>query len=394
MAKACHRSPAGPNRSYAREIVRVVTNVEFTSPTGGIELNVLQISRALADHGHEVHLLFERPGSLLPEYRGFCASVTHVEELDYRFPIGCRARLLRRAQLIPAVVQAARRRPEVCYGNRAFATGWAVPAGKLTGAPVVIHEHGWHHLAWEQVLAVGGQVDRWVMVSQFVANAWLEAGLDPDRVSVVHNGIAPSDYPVGGLEERSAAREELGLPDDPFVVAFVGRLDREKGIHVLLEAWRRLGWTQDEGRLLVVGSALTDPDRAAYEAEIRALADEHVVFLPARRDVVTPLHAADVVVVPSIVEEAFGRSVVEALATGRPVVASRVGGIPEILTGSLEDLLVPPNDPVELAARLASLRDWRHRDVGLAERCTARVEEAFTLDRTVDGVEAAFRSVR
>ena len=75
---------------------------------------------------------------------------------------------------------------------------------------------------------------------------------------------------------------------------------------------------------------------ADYQAELKKLATDSVHFIEGQRNVVTPLHASDVVVVPSVWREPFGRTVIEALATGRPVVASRVGGIPEILTGPLE----------------------------------------------------------
>ena len=109
---------------------------------------------------------------------------------------------------------------------------------------------------------------------------------------------------------------------------------------------------------------------------------------------VTPLHAADVVVVPSVWLEPFGRTVIEALSTGRPVVASRVGGIPEIMTGPLDRFLFDRDDDEALAGQLRSLMHWQERQPELAGQCRSRVLESFTLERTVDGVEAAFRSVR
>ena len=108
---------------------------------------------------------------------------------------------------------------------------------------------------------------------------------------------------------------------------------------------------------------------------------------------VTPLHASDVVVVPSVWQEAFGRTVIEALATGRPVVASRVGGIPEILSGTLGRFLFERDDADGLAEQLLGLLHWRVKEPALAELCRSRVLEQFTLERTVDGIESAFRSV-
>ena len=211
---------------------------------------------------------------------------------------------------------------------------------------------------------------------------------------MVFNGVDPAEYPFGGDEERSAARRTLGLGEEPFVVTYFGRLDREKGVHVLLEAWRRLDLGPDEARLLVMGSSTVEGDAAAYQDELHRLATGTVRFIPGQRDVVTPLHASDVVVVPSVWQEPFGRTVIEALSTGRPVLASRVGGIPEIMTGPLERFLFEPADVTGLAELLAGLIHWRDKEPELAELCRSRVLDQFTLALAVDGLEASFASAR
>ena len=122
------------------------------------------------------------------------------------------------------------------------------------------------------------------------------------------------------------------------------------------------------------------------------MATDSVRFVPGQRDVVTPLHAADVAVVPSVVPESFGRTVIEALSTGRPVLASRVGGIPEIMSGPLRRFLFEQEDEEALAEGLRDLMHWRDREPELAGVCRSRVLEQFTLARMVDGIEASFRS--
>ena len=96
---------------------------------------------------------------------------------------------------------------------------------------------------------------------------------------------------------------------------------------------------------------------------------------------------------PSVISETFGRVVVEAMACGTPVVASRIGGIPEILTGEFDRHLVPPGDAAALAARLEQFRGWQTRDPGLGRRCREHVERRFDLAQTIDGVEAVFVNV-
>jgi glycosyltransferase involved in cell wall biosynthesis len=373
--------------------VKLVTNVYGTTPTGGVEMHVLQASRELARRGHEVDLLYVEPGSFEPEYRKFCRSVTRVPAVDYWYPQGRRDRPKAMLQMAPAVWAAARRRPDVIYGNRVFSNGWAVPAGRLARAPVVCHLHGHTDLSPDRMAFLNRHVDRFVIISQFVADEWLAAGLDPPKADVVFNGIDPAEYPFGGMEERTEARRILELPDDGFVVTYFGRVDREKGVHVLLEAWRRLSLDPKRSGLLVVGSSMVDHDEGAYQAELEALAADGVRFLPARRDVVVTLHAADVVVVPSTWDEPFGRTVIEGLSTGRPVVASRVGGIPEILEGPFERFLFERGDVEGLVERLRSLVRWREDEPELGTLCQSRVHQGFTLAQMVDGIEDAFRAV-
>jgi glycosyltransferase involved in cell wall biosynthesis len=137
--------------------------------------------------------------------------------------------------------------------------------------------------------------------------------------------------------------------------------------------------------LLVVGS---QPDEVFATRVFDAAPNVRIHQLPMVTDVVTPLHAADVIVVPSVWEEPFGRTVIEALSTGRPVIASAIGGIPEILTGDFAKFLVPPGDVPALTAKLGEVLDWRQRDTGLAEACTDHVARNFSMRTMVDAIEA------
>jgi glycosyltransferase involved in cell wall biosynthesis len=375
-------------------MVKVVTNVFRVAPVGGVELHVFQTSRELARRGYDIDLLYVEPGSLESEYRSFCHSVTRVRAVDYWFPAGRRARPGQLLDVAPAAWQAVRRRPDLIYANRVFSTAWAVPAGRVSRAPVVCHLHGHTPLEPRRVAALNRHVGRFVIISQFVADLWLASGLDPDKIDVVFNGIDPSEYPPGGMGERASTRRSLGVPEDAFVITYFGRLDREKGVDVLLRAWQALGLGPSEARLLVVGSSMVDQDGGRFEEELRSLATDSVEFLGARRDVVTPLHAADIIVIPSTWDEPFGRTVIEGLSTGRVVLASRVGGIPEILAGPLEPFLFERGDAPGLAAKIRTFRHWRDEDPGLATVCTERVQQGFTLKDMVDGVEASFARVR
>jgi len=109
-------------------------------------------------------------------------------------------------------------------------------------------------------------------------------------------------------------------------------------------------------------------------------------------DVIPILHAADVLVLPSLCEEAFGRVIIEAMATGCPAVASNVGGIPEVLTGRFASMLFERGNEEELAARLSELQTWRRDEPELADACVAHVTGLFNLASAVDRIEQVLES--
>lgn len=244
--------------------------------------------------------------------------------------------------------------------------------------------HGFIHFNKARLLA--RQVSRFVAVSEDASKRWTETGVDAGKITVVHNGVDPVAYPFGGDSERDRARQELGVPPGAFVALYYGRLDAEKGLDVLLEAWKLLALPPESATLLIVGDAVIDPDPAGSKRRLRNLAPAGCKWLPLRRDVVTPLHAADVVVLPSYYE-GFSLMVLEAMATGRPVVATRVGGTPEALSKPFDLFLFEPGDAAGLARILSGLTDWRRADPGLGERCRRRVTENFTLEQMAAGVE-------
>ncbi|MBI5239990.1 MAG: glycosyltransferase [Elusimicrobia bacterium] len=215
----------------------------------------------------------------------------------------------------------------------------------------------------------------------------LRLGYAPDRVRTVRNGVDLPEIPSAA--ERRRARLQLGLREDEPLLLAMGRLDEQKGHSVLLDAAARLKGP-NRPRCAVVGDG---PLRDRLRRQAARLGLERAVQLPGERaDVRAWMNAADVFVLPSL-WEGLPNALLEAMALGLPVAASRVDGVPEAVTDGTDGLLVEPADPGALAAALGSLLadpDLRRR-LGAAAR--ARVAADFTVPAMLTGYKAAYRDV-
>ncbi|HVR43499.1 MAG TPA: glycosyltransferase [Thermoanaerobaculia bacterium] len=227
---------------------------------------------------------------------------------------------------------------------------------------------------------------RVVMVSAALADAWRSAtAIRPERIAVIHNGV-PVDR-AGSPPDRGRTRMQLGLADDAPVVMTVSVLREGKGIDVLLHAAKTVLASTPSCRFVIVGDG---PMRESWEALARQVGIAHAVqWTGFRRDVAALLAAADLFVLPTLAD-AFPTAVLEALAAGRAVVATGIGGVREMVD-SESGRLVPAGDPAALAATIRrSLDDsaWLER-AGRAGR--ARVEREFSTEAWVARLRATYR---
>lgn len=220
--------------------------------------------------------------------------------------------------------------------------------------------------------------------------AYLETGgFGSDRVRVIYNGIEP------GLEPRPAdrdrARDALGLPQSAVVFGTVARLDPVKDLVTLIEAFELTRLSVPNGMLAIIGDG---PERSALAARARALGmASRVRFVGMRRDARALLPALDVFV-NSSTSEGVSLTILEAMAAGLPVVATRVGGTPEVVLDDRTGLLVSPRDPAELAAALVVLAGSTECRTALGRAGRIRMMTEFSLDRMVDDYVHAYCDVR
>ena len=286
------------------------------------------------------------------------------------------------------------------YANSPKSFLVAAIAGTIARKPVVWHLRdilGDGHFSAANVRAVVTAANwcacRVVANSHATADAFVRAGGRRELVRVVHNGIDPAPFAALAPHTRAAVRAELGIPGDVFLVGCFSRLHPWKGQTVLLDAIARM----PNAHALIVGGALFSGE-APYEAELRARAElpsyaGRVHMLGARDDVPRLLSACDVVVHPSVLAEPFGRVLVEAMLASRPVVATRAGGVPEVVTDGETGLLVPPGDAQVLGEALEALRRDATRSATLASRGAAHARERFSRDAMLAGVRRVIDEV-
>lgn len=227
---------------------------------------------------------------------------------------------------------------------------------------------------------------RVIAVSDAARDAYLQTGWDaPQHVVTVHNGIARAAEPSAG----AAVRRELGIADDALVLSTVTVLRPGKGHDVAIEAVRRLQARFPSVRLLILGDG---PARADVARIAQPLGDA-VLMTGHRADVMAVLAATDVLLHPTLMD-AFPTALLEAAAAGVPVLASRVGGIPEIVAdGETGFLLEPPATAQALVERLAPLLEDPALRVALAARARARFEREFTAERWAERLRRVYDGV-
>ena len=312
-----------------------------------------------------------------PTYR---SDFSHA--LDYSSPplsIGRYLRLFREARAL-----CRSHGIRVIHANSGAPAQWLVPAGLCERLPVVVHLHAnyWRRsrfvlLLHAATLAIG--------VSQRTLGGLADDGMAPSRTRVVYNGIDPARLLESGYDLRAS----LGIGRDALVIATCGSLVAGKAHDVLIRAFADLP-DQATARLLVAGEG---SDRVALTKLACSLGvGGRVHFLGNRDDVASVYRAADVFALASR-QESFGLALAEAGLFGLPVVASNVGGIPEVVADEETGLLVPADDVAAFSLALGRLGADPALRARLGAAGRARVGQMFNATRMAEQFEAVYEGL-
>lgn len=348
-----------------------ILQVSAAHTIAGAEMHLITLAREFGARGHRVLIttFTGRPfGDRLREMGLDVRPVT----LGLRWKVAPRA-LREMVKLIRA------EKVDIVHTHLSTSSINGTIAARLAGIPAVSTVHGLNHKG-SFLLA-----HHLITVSEAAKANLRRQRVPEEKITVVHNGVDLRRF--SSPRPREEARRRLNLPPDALVVGNIARLAEIKGYQYALEAIAKVKHEWPTLRYVIVGQGSELP---MWQAQVRTLGiGDHVVFLGFRADVPEILSALDVLLFPSLME-AMPMALLEAMAMRVPVVATNVGGIPEVL-GEGTGILVPPKDSDAIAGALRRLlKDPQARQrLGAAGR--QRVEKNFTLELMVDGTLEVYR---
>ncbi len=361
--------------------VRVV-EIMATGTNGGAQEHVYSLLSRLDRTRYQPTVISLSPGSAERRIAALGIPVHVIDEPDDAIAVGAVTALL--ADLRPEVVHNHMYRAELVGTRAALALAEVGrPRPFVVGT---VHSSRLRSVDDREVLArLTPHMDHLIAVSRAIEQKIADERPSSVPVSLIYNGVDLVRY--DHTDPCCTLREEYGLPEAAQIVGVVARLEPEKGHPTLLEAWPAVVARVPLARLLVVGEGSR---REALEAQAAALGIADTVVFTGRRDDVPAVTAAlDVAVLPSY-REAQGLTILEAMALSRPVVASAVGGIPEMIEDGRTGLLVPPHDADALAAAIVRLlTDHAYADM-LARGGHDLVHERFCVELMVYAIEEIY----
>jgi len=365
---------------------------------GGTERQFVNLGLALEPSRFELHFgCLRRWGDLLEDIEARGIPVFDYNVGTFRNPraVAAQFRLARDIR---------RHGIQIVHTYNFYANVFAIPAAKLAGARVVasIRDMGVYLSSKQR------RVQRYVcrLADRILVNAnaikdWLVAdGYDADRITVIPNGIdlARFEQPV----RTGSMHREFGFPVDAPLIGVVGRMTRLKGIEDFLRAASIVASRFPSARFLIVGEGFTVRGRIiatddTYHRELTRLAEQlglgdRVVFTGYRSDVERVLPELSISVLPSL-SEGLSNALLESMAAGVPVVATRVGGTAEAVQDGENGLLVPSGDPESLADAVCRLLHAPALAVRLGQAGRRSVTERFSMRRMMMSTSLFYESL-
>jgi L-malate glycosyltransferase len=347
---------------------------------GGSERQLTEMAKVLDRSRFEPHVAYFREGFRVPELRDAGVPVLRLPVTSLRGPSAVHGAF----QLVRYL---RRHRIELVHTFDWPLNIFAVPVARLFHDGAVLSSQRSHRElrtpVMRRLLRVSDRLAHSVVVNcESVRKHLIEdEAVPPERIRLCYNGVDLSVF------RDTPRRRPPALPGSGLVIGVVAMMRPEKGLPTLLEAFARLACVNSSVSLLFVGNGAMEVSLRRQAGELGILSRCH--FEPATRDVAPWLRAVDIFVLPSL-SEAFSNSILEAMACGCAVVASRVGGNPELVRHGETGLLFEKGDAEDLAAKLRTLVDDANLRRQLADEGARMVRERFSLEASATCLAAIY----
>jgi L-malate glycosyltransferase len=329
--------------------------INSVTGVGGAELSLIELASHLDRSRFLPSLLTEGEGTLAQRCRLLNIPVTFG-----KFPFFSRRRPWVYASAVWEIFRIVKQQKvRLIHINCDKAVPHAVLASKIARVPVICHVHdmtrAWFLPRYVKYLNTANMI---IADSQATAQHCIKAGMRPTKLHVIYECFEMNQFQDISLAEVEHQRNEWGAGPGEILIGLIGQILRQKGHEEFIRAAARVVGQNVNARFIIVGDDSLSSDKL-FLPYLKELSNDlgiskSLIFTGFIGKIPKVMAALDVVVVPSW-EEPFGRVIVEAQASHRPVIATRAGGIPEIIEDNQTGLLVPPKDPNALAEAMIKL---------------------------------------
>lgn len=374
-------------RSTLSPVKHRILYLNVASTVSGAEMSLITLLRHLNREAFEPIVGLPGPGPLVERLARLGVETVMIpqQKLKARNPLPYLKTVLCLVNLVR------RRGVDLIHSNMDICNQYGLVAARLTGIPIICHTRNMLSKRPFQRMLLR-YADVLIANSRAVKASYARCVAKSQKVMIIHNGVDLDEFST--IRARSGMfRKKLGIPDDAFVVGHIARICPEKGQHTLIDAMALVAKTQSKAYALIVGDTIVDNSTAFLMSLKQRVLEyeltERVIFISFVDNIVDLYVDLDLVVLPSLYE-AFGRTLIEAMAMEKPVIASGVGGPLEIVENGVTGFLVPPNDPVKLAEAILKVMDNRDvaREFGMNGR--KRVERLFSIEQNVRKTEQVY----
>jgi L-malate glycosyltransferase len=359
---------------------------------GGTERQFVYLTRALDRSQFDLRVgCFEKTGTFLEDVESL-----NVPILEYRTTSLYSPRTLRNQLQLAAYIRKQGIQVIHTYGH--YPNVFAIPAARLAGNCVTIASvRDTGVFSSQKRMKAAAQRVACALADCVLANSnavrdWLiSEGIAPAKIRVIPNGIV---VPRHSEAHSAAIREEFAIEPDAPIVAVVCRLNSGKGLEYFLDAVPSVRERFPNARFMIIGDSIVEPE---YKGDLQQYAhrlniSDRVIFTGERSDVSAILGQVTMSVLPSL-SEGLSNSLMEAMAAGLPVVATDVGGNPEIVSDGETGILVPPKDAAALSQAMIRVLESSELARRFGEAGRERVMRNFSLESTVKQTEELYRNL-